>query len=250
MSIEFTEKELRKLIEQLEALESDFEQMPMIGLRLNSGRSIALFKQLVIDAVALIRSEFSPLNDHFSRHISPHAIGGVGPSPNDLHEVCGVLRAAINQLHRLRIHPSQAATGVTPAKPPYVGLNRIEALRAIPLGKWDTRRLVRMLEELNEAHARGAYLTVAMMLRAVKDHVPPMLNQPNFAAVAANHSPGGGKAQSWKSLMSKLEDDMKHVADTYLHQQIRSKELLPDEPGVEFRAPLDMLLGEVARLAT
>jgi hypothetical protein len=245
MTIAYAEGDIKLILSQLKELEPKFSEMPMLGQRLDD-KDIGRFKQLVLEAVAVLRSEFGPSNDHFSAPISRHVRGSLGPNPAELYEVCGVLRAAANQLARVRFRPAPTPAG-GPQVAPYVSPARIEELRNSPDTKWDTRRLVRMLEELNEAHARAAHLTVAMLLRAIKDHVPPIFDQPNFAAVAANHSPGGGKAQSWKAMMGKLEDQMKHVADMYLHQQIRAKESIPEEPGVDFKPALDLLLGEAAR---
>jgi hypothetical protein len=91
------------------------------------------------------------------------------------------------------------------------------------------------------------HMATAMLVRSITDHVPPIFGFKNFTEVAANYSPGTGDARSWKGAMSKFTDSMKHIADGVLHQKIRSKEVLPDEPGVDFRAPLDLLLAEVVR---
>lgn len=246
MSSEFSEAELKNVIADLEQLEPKFSETPMLGERL-SAKNIGLFKQLLLDAVSIIKSEFSPYNDHFSVKLSAHTAGSMGPNPSDLQEVLGILRASSNQLQRIRTKPPQVAGSAIP-KPIYVGLNRISELRVLTNPQWDTRRLVRMLEELNTAHANGMYLTVGMLVRAVADHVPPIFGQKNLDGVASNYSPGTGDARSWKGAMSKLTDAMKHIADGFLHQQIRSKEVLPDEPGVEFRAALDLLLAEVVRV--
>jgi hypothetical protein len=245
MTIAYAESDLKVILGQLDELAPKFSETPMLGPRLD-GKDIGRFKQLVLEAVAVLRSEFSASADHYSGTIAPQVRGGIGPNPAELETVCGVIRAAISQLVRVRSRPAPIPEVPRPVAP-YVSPARIEELRNSPDTKWDTRRLVRMLEELNEAHARAAHLTVAMLLRAIKDHVPPIFDQPNFAAVAANHSPGGGKAQSWKAMMGKLEDQMKHVADMYLHQQIRAKESIPEEPGVDFKPALDLLLGETAR---
>lgn len=246
MTIESSEEELKSLIADVEKLESKFVQTPVIGERLGA-KDIGLFKQLLLDSMSVIKTEFSPLDDHFSIKLSAHTTGSLGPNPSDLHEVLGVLRATVNQIKRIRKNRLQTGEIGIP-KSAYVGLKRIAELRAVPTTQWDTRRLVRMLEELNSAHANGMYLTVGMLLRAIADHVPPVFAQTNFEGVASNHSPGTGDARSWKGAMGKLKDAMKHIADSFLHQQIRKKEILPDEPGVEFRAALDLLLAEVVRV--
>ena len=44
--------------------------------------------------------------------------------------------------------------------------------------------------------------------------------------------------------MQRLEDS-RFLADSYLHQQVRANESLPNETQVDFRSGLDVLLGEI-----
>ena len=101
-----------------------------------------------------------------------------------------------------------------------------------------------MLEELNIAHEHDAYFTTALLVRAVTDHVPPILGAKSFAEVANNYL--GGK--SFGEQMKHLYNSLRKVADGLLHQQVRKTESLPEAPQVDFRAALDVLLGEVVRV--
>lgn len=126
----------------------------------------------------------------------------------------------------------------------YVHLARITDLKALPKGKLDTRRLIRLLEELNVVHACGCHMATAMLLRAITDHVPPVFELKSFAEVVSNY-PG---SKSFKGLIQNLQSSLRHVADGHLHVQMRSAEDLPTENQVDFRSSLDALLGEIIRI--
>ena len=49
--------------------------------------------------------------------------------------------------------------------------------------------------------------------------------------------------------MQHLNRSMRNIADGILHEQIRSKELLPSPQQVDFRQDLDRLLGEIVRIS-
>lgn len=126
----------------------------------------------------------------------------------------------------------------------YVDTSRIDALRSIKSRKLDLTRLVEMCEELNECWRSGCLVAVALLVRAIMDHVPPVFGFGTFAEVANNYK--GSK--SFKELMVELHAQSRKVADQYLHVPIRPKEILPTQVGVDSRKPLDALLGEVIRI--
>jgi hypothetical protein len=126
---------------------------------------------------------------------------------------------------------------------PYVSGERLAELRNIKVAKWDTTRLVKLCEELNIAHANRCYLTVPMQVRTILDHVPPMFGHSSFAQVIAQH---GGS--SFKSQMKRLEESLRKVADSFLHQPVRKAESTPVFQDVDFRAELGGLLAEVCRV--
>ncbi len=48
--------------------------------------------------------------------------------------------------------------------------------------------------------------------------------------------------------MQRLDTSLRSVADAHLHTQVRSREILPTFNQVDFRADLDVLLGEAIRI--
>ena len=87
-------------------------------------------------------------------------------------------------------------------------------------------------------------MSVAMLVRAVTDHLPPVFDCKTFAEVANNYA----GAKSFRGSMLHLHGSMKNIADAHLHVQVRKSETLPNEAQVDFRADLDALLAEVVRL--
>jgi hypothetical protein len=126
----------------------------------------------------------------------------------------------------------------------YVDPDRIEELKGISDARFDLTKLVRLCEELNLAFAGECYLTIAMITRAILDHVPPILGRAKFADVANNYA--GSK--SFKESMQNLENSSRKIADQHLHGQVRSSETLPTVRQVDFSNDLDVLLAEVSRL--
>jgi hypothetical protein len=87
------------------------------------------------------------------------------------------------------------------------------------------------------------YLSTAMLIRAIIDHVPPIFEKNSFTEVVNNY---GGK--SFKDSMKNLENSSRKIADAYLHTQIRNKEVLPNSNQVDFSNDLDVLLAEIFRI--
>ena len=125
----------------------------------------------------------------------------------------------------------------------YVNALRIDSLSKLQNPSFDTTRLVRLLEELNRSAKNGDWMTVAMQLRAITDHVPSVFSKTNFDEVASQI---GGR--SLKQSFKQLAGDLRNTADRHLHEQMRAKEILPTTQQVDFRSALDALLIEVERV--
>ena len=123
----------------------------------------------------------------------------------------------------------------------YVELSRLSELESISNAQFDLRKLVAMCRELNTSWHHGGYHSVAILVRAILDHVPPIFGSPSFADVA-NYYPGG---KSFKELMLRLDQTSRKIADRHLHQQIRRREPELTATQVNFASELDALLQEV-----
>lgn len=127
---------------------------------------------------------------------------------------------------------------------PYVSENRINELSEISQSKYDLTKLLELLREINVSNRHQMHLAVAMLVRAILDHIPPIFGFQTFSEVANNYQGG----RSFKKQMQHLHNSLRNIADSYLHQTIRESEVLPAFTQVDFRAGLDVLLGEIVRL--
>lgn len=126
----------------------------------------------------------------------------------------------------------------------YVSPERVDRLQEIESEKFDLTRLVKLCEELNDCYQSRSYHAIAMLVRTIIDHVPPVFGCDTFNEVA-NNDGGGGK--SFKKAMQRLNRSYRDIANRHLHEQIRSSETLPTQKQVDFTSELDLLLMEVER---
>lgn len=236
--------ELAGIIDQVKAIESRFRRTrDSISLATEDETT---FRALVTDVLSIHELALGKGNN-FGRELAQWVnsySGGMsgGPSLVAVQGAHKLMEAALRQIRRLQsVGPPMAASSSQPVRPPYVDPKRVDELRALPKSAWDLTRLVRMLEELNEAYERGNFQTVPMLVRAIKDHVPPIFGEANFAGVLSS------SAKSTKGNLEHLENSLKHIADGQLHMQIRSSEVLPTDSQVDFRGDLDVLLAEIVR---
>ena len=239
--------DLTELVTQFEALKERFvEGGSMTGLFLRT-EDQAAFEGLFLQAKSLTDEALGDPNDYSLKLVAAYneGVGGFagGPSFSLVTQVAEIVRGVIVQVRRRP--PSTIATaGATPTKDPYVDPSRLKDISEVHVTNWDFRRLARMCIELNTAYENGNYISVAMLVRGIIDHVPPVFGKTSFAEVANNH---GGR--SFKGSMRQLDESMRRIADAYLHEQIRPKESLPSAVQVDVRRDLDVLLAEVVRLA-
>lgn len=162
-------------------------------------------------------------------------------SYRSVEQSAGIVHAAVKVLRRRAANPPQQSTGTITASP-YVSLSRVDELRAVPSTTWDLKRLIRLCEEINSSFANGNLLATGMLLRAVADHVPPIFGVKTFNEYANSIA-----GRSHKETMQHLQNSLRSIADSFLHDPIRSKEVLPTASRVDFRQDFDVLLGEIVR---
>jgi len=208
----------------------------------------AEFKGLAVEAKVILDASLGHAND-FSMNLIDAVNSGSGgffggPSFACVGEAVVLVRAAVNHLRR---QPLMRGSALRPAamRPPYVDPSRLAAIRASSGSKWDLSRLAQMCDELNVAHDNDCFMSIAMLVRGIVDHVPPIFGCVSFNEVPNNYS----GATSFKKSMQNLNHSLRNIADAYLHVQIRAKESTPTAVQVNFSADLDVLLAEVLRIA-
>ena len=131
----------------------------------------------------------------------------------------------------------------------YIHKNRLDELRGVESDDFDLSKLIRFCEELNSAYQNKNYLSVAMLVRAILDQVPPIFGfkaSDNSLRLFVWTNNYGGK--SLKKSFQNLQNSSRNIADAHLHEPIRSRESLPNETQIDFRNDLDVLLGEIVRI--
>lgn len=125
----------------------------------------------------------------------------------------------------------------------YVENVTILKLTEIKSDKFDLTKLIKLCRELNDNYSLENYLACGMILRSILDHTPPIFGKTNFNEVSSNYG-----SQSFKDVVKPLQESSKKIADSYLHTQIRNKEVLPTKSQVSFQPNLDFLLQEIVRI--
>ena len=107
--------------------------------------------------------------------------------------------------------------------------------------QFNVSKLLRLIQELNDNYERRNSYATHALLRAILDHVPPILTQPDFNAVANNYSWG----RTDKRYLKKLAD-FRDQADDALHRQISAHPDLLDFDDMPASVCVDRLLQECA----
>jgi hypothetical protein len=119
--------------------------------------------------------------------------------------------------------------------PPLIA--RLEGLKS---SSYDVASLVRMCREINSSFAHGNVLAVALLMRTVLNHVPPVFGHSTFEQVVAN----AGK--SLKDSFDHLENGLRKIADFHTHRKIAPIESYPSAAQVEpFKPQFELLLQQV-----
>ncbi|MBN2107640.1 MAG: hypothetical protein JW832_09440 [Deltaproteobacteria bacterium] len=231
--------ELDALISEIEKLSRCFVRSSNLGLYLKT-EDETLFKQKVLEAMTVLDELFGDGNN-YSRNI-PHTVnqgcGGFagGPTRKCLLDVVAILKAA--QKHAVR------GVKIKHDINSYIAMSRLQELKSFDTKEFDITRMIRILEEINEANNSQSLMSIAMLCRTLIDHVPPIFNYKTFAEVTNNYK----GTKSFKASMLHLQNSLRNVSDAYLHTCIRKKEVLPTFNQVDFRADIDVLLAEIIRI--
>lgn len=129
-------------------------------------------------------------------------------------------------------------------KEEYVSTFRINELARIKESNFDLTKLIQLLHEINVANHHQIYFSIAMLVRAVMDHVPPIFGCNNFIEFSNNYR----GTKSFNKSMKNLQNSLRNVADSFLHSKIRKSEVLPTFNQVDFKTDLDVLLSEIVRI--
>lgn len=239
-------EQLNGIIQHLGDMKDRFQDSASSGLFLRT-EDQAAFIAMVMDAKTLLDEALNANNDHANQLILTvnNGSGGYlgGPSLACVTEVEQLLRSAVRTIERRQQQTKPLEFAAAAIKPPYVNPMRIVELQQLRGQIWDYSKLIRLCEELNIANEKDCHYAVAMLVRAITDHVPPLFKVASFKQVVANYN--GSK--SFKDAMAHLDTGLRKIADGILHQQIQRREAMPNATQVNFSQTLDLLLAEVVR---
>lgn len=240
------ESQIEHVLAELRALQHRFNKPSDSSIPSLDGTDRARFKRLVIEAKSLVDAGMGGINDFGVPLLKMQNLSGFGawnpPTLDELLEAIAIVEGGLNQVRRKKVQPAKTSGGVQ--LPLYVDAQRILEMQAVQSLNWDLRKLVRMLQEVNLAHANEMHMATAMLVRAVADHVSPILGCKTFSEVANNYT----APRSFSDQMKHLDGSMRKIADMHLHQQVRKSEVLPAAAQVDFKAALDVLLAEIIRI--
>ena len=136
--------------------------------------------------------------------------------------------------------PGAHVSGAVPSS--YIDAHVVANIKArTNVRRFDHAKLLRLVDELNDNYSRGNAYAAHALLRALLDHIPPMLGCTDFKVVANNYQWN----RTDKSYMRKLLD-FKLQADDVLHRQISRKPDLISLDDMPPRAGVNRLLQECA----
>ncbi len=154
------------------------------------------------------------------------------------HELRADLFVVIDTLREATQDPNYAASAA--ANGAFLSPDVLLRLKVANDTKLDPARLVRMCEELNDAYARGNYISAALLLRATINHVPAVFGSTTFAEVVAQ------SGRSIKAILARLNEDARPIADLHTHLLMRRSEQLPTKNQLEpYKAAFEVLIQEV-----
>jgi len=116
----------------------------------------------------------------------------------------------------------------------------VENVRKLKGSNFDLAKLNKFIDELNFNYKYGNYLSSLLILRAIINHIPPIFGCKSFSEYVSQ------AGRSSKSILQKLEDEARPIADLHSHIMIRKRENLPTKSQIEpYKSSLEILLHEI-----
>jgi len=141
----------------------------------------------------------------------------------------------------------------------YVNLKRIEMIKKLgnkngnPENrntKFDTTKLVKLLEEINDNWKNQNYYSVGLLQRTVINFVPPIFECQNFEKVVEQFTQNRANPNRKTTIeisIETLQNPMRNIGNDFTHKAIQETEVLPVRQSVNFSQDFDHLLQEIIR---
>lgn len=123
----------------------------------------------------------------------------------------------------------------------YINKSILEGFRS-KTSDFNYQKLITLIEELNFNYLNKKTYSSCMLLRAILDHIPPLLTKNDFNDVVNNYSWGSEKSSRLKALKELLT--FRNTPDDILHAQITNKSDVIDISYLPNKFPINILLQE------
>jgi len=122
----------------------------------------------------------------------------------------------------------------------FVDSSVIEKLRLVQNPNYDLTKVIQFCQEINGTFNAGYYLSTALLIRSLINHIPPIFGHKTFQQVVSQAT------KSRKELFMPLDQVARDVGDLHTHDTIRHKENLPTKRQIElFKPSIEILLQEI-----
>jgi hypothetical protein len=159
---------------------------------------------------------------------------------NDIREAYDLrsdLQVVIDDIRELLSQPNIEWSAI---QNEYIDSSIIEKLNQNQNKKYDLTKVIQFCREINGTFKSGYYLSTALLIRALINHIPPVFGHERFDQVVSQST------KSRKELFKPLDDIARDIADLHTHDTIRHKENLPTKRQLEpFKANIEVLLQEI-----
>lgn len=109
-------------------------------------------------------------------------------------------------------------------------------------GEFNFEKLITLIEELNFNYSSQKIYASCSLLRAIIDHIPPLLGQKNVDGIINNYSWGTEKSSKRKAI--KELETFRNIPDDVLHNQITNKPDVIDFSYLPNKFAINVLLQE------
>ena len=113
---------------------------------------------------------------------------------------------------------------------------------------FDFLKLLHLCKEINFNYMYGNYYAVALLSRALIDHIPPIFKCRNFEELTNTYK-SENNTKSFRASMVHLDNSLRNIGDSLIHSMIRKSEVAPNETQIDFKNDVDVLLGEIVRIS-
>ncbi len=129
-----------------------------------------------------------------------------------------------------------------PTSKEFVDSALVARVASLGAQSFNLAKLIRFTVELNENYSCGNYLSCALLIRAIINHVPPLFGQRTFTQVVAS----AGK--SVKAILRQLEEGARDIGDLHTHEIVDGYSSPPTKNQIEpYKPPLEVLYKEIER---